>query len=59
MLKKDAKFMWTIAAKEYFTRIKEYFQESPILMSPDCQNPFQIFSFSSPFTLAVVLLQRN
>lgn len=59
MLKKDAEVMWTTTAREYFTRIKEYFQEAPIMLSPYYENPFQIFSFASSLTLATILLQRN
>ena len=46
-------------ARESFARIKEALQEAPILISPDYQKPFQIFSFASPSTIVVVLLQKN
>lgn len=59
MLKKDAEVRWTATTREPFPWIKEAFLESPVLVSPDHQKPIQIFSFASPFTLAVVLLQRN
>lgn len=50
MLKKDVEVRWTTTTREYFSRIKEAFQEAPMLVSPDYQKPFQIiFSLFFPF----------
>ena len=54
MLKKNAELRWDKEAREAFSRIKEALQEAPVLISPDYQKVFQIFSFASPTTIAVV-----
>ena len=59
MLKKDAEVKWDKETRESFQRIKEALKEAPVLISPDYLKPFQIFSFVSSATIAVVLLQRN
>jgi len=59
MLKKENEVLWTKEAKELFSRIKEALQATPVLISPDDQNPFQIFSFASPSLIAAILLQKN
>ena len=59
MLKKENEVHWTKEAKELFPRIKEALQTTPLLISPDHQKPFQIFSFASPSSIVVVLLQKN
>lgn len=59
MLKKENEVHWTKEARQLFSRIKEALQSAPILISPDYQNPFQNFSFASPNSITVVLLQKN
>eukprot|EP00253_Pinus_taeda_P016141 PITA_16141 len=59
MLKKENEVHWTKEARESFSRIKEALQASPVLISPDYQNPFQVFSFASPNSIVVVLLHKN
>ena len=44
---------------EAFARIKNAFAEAPVLARPDFTEPFMIFSFASPHTVAGVLLQKN
>lgn len=58
MLKKDKEVKWTVEAWESFSRIKKAFVEAPILVSPYYLKPFFIFSFPSPHTIVVVLLQK-
>ena len=59
MLKKNAKVKWDKEARDEFFRIKEALQEAPVLISPDYQKAFQVFSFSPPTNIVVVLLQKN
>jgi len=59
MLKKENEVHWTREAIEPFSRIKEALQAAPVLISPNYQNPFQVFSFASPNSIVVVLLQKN
>ena len=55
-LKKENEADWTKEAKESFSRIKEKLQATPVLISPDYQKPFQIFSFASLNSIATILL---
>ena len=59
MLKKSNEVKWSQESREAFARIKNAFAEAPVLAGPDCAKPFMIFSFSSPHTIAGVLLQKN
>jgi hypothetical protein len=59
MLKKDSEIKWTVEAKASFERVKKSISEAPVLASPDYTKEFQIFSFASEHTIAVVLLQKN
>jgi len=59
MPKKRNEVKWSLAPHDSFSRIKESLDEAPILVSPNYLVPFYIFSFASPHTIAVVLLQKN
>jgi hypothetical protein len=59
MLKKNHEVKWTPEAREYFQIIKEALGESPVLVSPNYDKDFFIFSFASEHTIVVVLLQKN
>jgi hypothetical protein len=59
MLKKDSEIKWTVESKNSFEQIKKSLGESPVLVSPDYDKPFLIFSFASENTIAAVLLQKN
>ena len=56
MLKKENEVHWTKESRKSFSKIKEALQVAPVLISPYYQNPFQVFSFASPNSIAVVLL---
>ena len=56
LLKKDAKFEWTNEGREAFKNLKEAISKSLVLVSPDYSKDFQIFSFTSEYTIAGVLL---
>ena len=59
LLKKNAKFVWTIEGRKAFDSIKNAITRSPVLVSPNYANDFMIFSFASEDTIAGVLLQKN
>jgi hypothetical protein len=59
MLKKGSEIKWRTEAKYYFQSIKKAISDAPVLISPDFEKEFLIFSFASQDTLAAALLQRN
>jgi hypothetical protein len=59
MLKKGSEIKWRTKAKDYFQYIKQAILDAPILISPDFEKEFLIFSFASQDTLAAALLQKN
>lgn len=59
MLKKEREVKWTVETRESFYGIKKEFSKAPILASLVYQMPFLIFSFASPNTVTIVLLQKN
>ena len=59
MLKKDSILKWTVVAKPSFEAVKEALTKTPILISPNFNRDFIIFSFASEHTIAIVLLQKN
>ena len=59
MLKRNNEVKWTVSDRYAFDQIKKAIYEAPTLSKTDYSSPFNIFSFSSNMTLAVVLLQKN
>ena len=59
MLRKDSNIKWTPAAKKSFEDIKKAISEAPVLVSPNFSKDFLIFSFTSEYTIAALLLQKN
>jgi ribonuclease HI len=59
LLKKDVKFEWKEESRQAFETIKTAICEAPVLISPDYNKDFLIFSFTSEDTIAGVLLQKN
>lgn len=59
MLKKDNEIKWTQEAKQAFNEIKKALTKAPVLISPNFEKEFQIYSFASDHTIAGVLLQKN
>jgi hypothetical protein len=59
MLKKGAEIKWTDSARNSFQDIKQEIIESSILISPDYNKIFYVFSFASYDTVAAVLLQKD
>jgi hypothetical protein len=59
MLRKGNEVKWTSESRNSFEKIKRALSEVPVLISLDYSKDFLIFSFASPNTVAVVLLQTN
>ena len=59
MLKKDHEIKWTVEAKKYFKNIKQAISEAPVLVSPDFDKVFLVFSYALEHTIVVVLLQKD
>lgn len=59
MIKKDAVFIWDDASHTTFHNVKDVIVNSPVLMSPNFEKDFLVFSFASNYTIAGVLLQKN
>lgn len=59
MLKKSSEVKWTDQARSSFQAIKEAIGSAPVLISPNFDREFYIFSFASADTMAAVLLQKN
>ena len=50
MLRKDHEIKWTVEAKKSFKDIKHAISEAPVLVSPDFDKYFLIFSYASKHT---------
>jgi hypothetical protein len=59
MLRKDSEVKWTEEARHSFESIKKAIMTTPVLISPNFDKDFYIFSFASNDTIAAVLLQKN
>lgn len=56
MLKKDNTFQWSKEAKQSFPSIKQTLSKALVLVSPNFDKDFIIFSFASEHTIARLLL---
>ena len=59
MLRKDHEIKWTVGAKKAFKDIKHAISEAPILISPDFEKDFLVFSYASEHTVVAVLFLKN
>jgi hypothetical protein len=59
LLKKDKKFEWTPDIQKSFTEIKHAITTALVLVSPDFDKEFILYSFSSDETIASILTQKN
>ena len=57
--KKDVPFKWFDEQKNAFTKIRKAIAEAPTLMSPDFSKDFILYTFSTDFSYAAVLTQKN
>jgi hypothetical protein len=59
MVRKDYEVKWTEEPRHSFESIKKSIMTAHVLISPNFDKYFYIFSFSSNDTIASVLLQKN
>ena len=59
MMKKDSEIRWGAEARQSFMDIKQELIEARVLVSPNFNKDFLLFSFSSQRTIAGVLLQKK
>jgi len=59
MLRKGSEIKWSLEAKNSFEEIKEALTKAPVLISPNFEKDFLIYSFASEHTVVGVLLQKN
>jgi len=59
MLKKDTDMKWNQEANNSFQHIKQAVIKATVLVSPQFDKEFLIFSFASQETIVAVLLQKN
>ena len=59
IIKKVSNFKWTKERKEAVEKIKEAIAEAPTLQSPNFDNEFILYTFSSDHSIATVLTQKN
>ena len=59
MIKKDSNFKWTKERKEAFEKIKEAIAKATALRSPNFDNEFILYTFSSDHSIVVVLTHKN
>jgi hypothetical protein len=59
LLKKDQRFEWTTNTQEAFNNIKREITTTPVLISPEFQRDFIIYSFATETIVASVLTQKN
>ena len=59
MLKKDSRVKWTEDAVKSFDFVKLALSSALVLISPDYDQDFILFSFASEHTMAAVLMQKR
>ena len=59
MLRKGSEIKWTLEAKKSFEEIKNALTKAHVLISPDFEKDFLIYSFAFEHTIVGVLLQKN
>ena len=59
MLRKGNEIKWAPEAKQSFSEIKTALTQAPMLISPNFEKDFQIYSFVSEHTAVGALLQKN
>jgi hypothetical protein len=59
LLKKYPRFEWTLDTQEAFNNIKKEITTTPVLINPNFQRDFIMYSFSTKSVVASILTQRN
>ena len=57
LLKKEAKFDWSLAYEEAFQALKTFLTTAPVLAQPDIDRPFDVYCDASKMGLGCVLMQ--
>ena len=55
VIRKDSEFKWDDERKDTFKNIKAPISRAPVLRSPDLNRDFNLYTFASDQSLAVVL----
>jgi len=58
MKKKDVAYRWSDEAKKSFQKIKEAIAEAPVLVGPNFDKEFFLYTFASDVSYAVILTQK-
>jgi hypothetical protein len=56
LTKKGQTFNWTPESKDAFQKLKQWFQEGPVLIMADKTKPFYLETDASAFTSGAVLM---
>ena len=59
LTKKDVEFKWTPECENCFQILKEFLQQAPILLYPDPQASYTLYTDASKYAYAGVLTQHN
>jgi hypothetical protein len=59
MIKKYLNFKWNKERREAFKKIKEAIEKAPTLRSPNFDNEFILYTFSSDHSVVAMLTQKN
>ena len=59
MMKKDSDVKWSEDAHKYFHSVNFSLTTASVLIGPDYNSNFIIFSFDSEHTMATILMQRR
>lgn len=59
MMKKDIVYRWSNEAKKSFQQIKEAIVEALVLVNPDFDKEFLLYTFNFDVSYAAILTQKN
>jgi hypothetical protein len=57
LLKKDAKFKWSLQCEEAFITLNKLLTTAPVLAQPDIEKPFDVYCDASSISIGGVLMQ--
>lgn len=59
LMRKEQPFMWTEKCQEAFEELKQHLISPPILIYPNFEEPFFLYTDASSFGLGAILTQKN